>query len=84
MTNKKTFAYGIFCYVSSLIFLAIGGGMTAYLIDGFLNEQDGVLVSTILLPFSIIFIIMGIAVFKMAGRVIRAASEIDRLEDPEA
>ncbi len=81
--NKKKLAYGIFCYVSALIFFVIGGGMTAYLVDIFFNSDDGILVATILLPFSIIFIIMGVAVFKMAGRILNASEQVDEAEEIE-
>ncbi len=59
----------------------LGSGMSVYLLDMFLNAEYGVMVSSILLPFSIIFIIMGIAVFKYAGRILNPAVEVEETEE---
>ncbi len=81
--TKKTLAFGIFCYFSSLIFLIIGGSMTVYLIEMFFNAENGVMVASILLPFSIIFIIMAVAVFKLGGRVLNASQHGEDTEETE-
>lgn len=55
--------------------------MTVYLIDMFFNAENGVMVASILLPFSIIFIIMAVAVFKLAGRVLNASQHVEDTEE---
>ncbi len=57
--------------------------MTAYLVDSFFISDDGVMVTSILLPFSIIFIIMGAAVFKMAGRILNPPEQLEEEQEPE-
>ena len=81
MMNKKTFLFGIFCSFAALIFFLIGVTMTVYLLDTFLSGQDSVLISTILLPFSIIFMIMGVAVFNMARRTFKGPEHIEEVEE---
>lgn len=76
----KRLLYAIFCYLSAAFFVLLGGGVTVYLLDMFLNDENGVMVASILLPFSIIFIIMGVAVFKYAGRILNPVAEANEEE----
>ncbi len=73
--------YALFCYLSAAFFILLGAGVSVYLLDMFFYAENGVLVASILLPFSIILIIMGIAVFKFAGRILNPAIEIEDTEE---
>lgn len=81
--STKTLLYGIFCYFASMFFFVVGAGMTAYFLDMFFYAENGVMIASILLPFSIIFMIMGVAVFKLGGRVLNPPKEPEDNEDTE-